>query len=504
MDAEVARLYARTAAKVAVLLKMPVGPTLVSKLYEVAREPMNSATSVDVTSLWCKVASWVAAQKMISTSDAVTGLRGMLSLPDKYEAVMLTGQEIASATQTSYATSMNDVALVERVSACLPACWVALDRTDISLAHLKAIERETRSCSPRVAQLVDEQVVPLAVEGGWTPGQTAKAARKLVIANDPEGAQRRAAAAKTEHSDVRIYHEPDGISTVAGTGEAPLVQAVFDRVNHEAAAMANAGDNRPVGIRRIHAMFNLVVNPGSGKSAGRKVETQVRMDLTTILCYDDKPCELVGYGPITAQMARELAADSTLRRLVTDPLTGDAIDLGLNAYRPSAALRRAMEAKRPTCSMPGCNRPAYSCEADHREERRDGGRTDLGNIGPLCKMHHQMKTKKRWKVDVHPDGTETWTSFFGFTYTKKPSCFPLPDPPPIDEEPPVDLADRLPDAFDPDPPREGDPLPEPPALTDEEYDEAGRALDTLDLLDISYRQWVDKHFDEMRAVGLVA
>ena len=55
----------------------------------------------------------------------------------------------------------------------------------------------------------------------------------------------------------------------------------------------------------------------------------------------------------------------------------------------------------------------------------------MTNLKPLCKMHHQLKTKKRWTVDVNPDGNEAWTSYRGFTHTKKPAWFPLPEPLPL-------------------------------------------------------------------------
>lgn len=115
-----------------------------------------------------------------------------------------------------------------------------------------------------------------------------------------------------------------------------------------------------------------------------------------------------------------------------------------------------------------------------------------------------MKTKKRWKVDQNPDGSETWTSYLGFTYTVRPRRFPLPDPPPIDDEPSIEIADRLPETFDPDPPRREEPLPDAPSLTDEQYEAMEHALDTLDAFGMSFREWCDRYYDEARATGLVA
>jgi hypothetical protein len=155
--------------------------------------------------------------------------------------------------------------------------------------------------------------------------------------------------------------------------------------------------------------------------------------------------------------------------------------------------------------MPGCSRPSIHCEIDHRFEWHEGGRTDKCNLKPLCKMHHQMKTKDRWRVDQNPDGSETWTSYLGHTHTKWPGQFDLPEPLAPEDDPPDCVIERLPQhPVDPYPPSDQIPLPEPPPLLEENYQEMSYALDTLAAMDLTFQQWVDKHYDEARATGLVA
>jgi len=48
----------------------------------------------------------------------------------------------------------------------------------------------------------------------------------------------------------------------------------------------------------------------------------LHLPLGTALGLSDAPAELAGYGPIPADLARELAADATWRRILTDPVTG--------------------------------------------------------------------------------------------------------------------------------------------------------------------------------------
>ncbi|UQE73274.1 HNH endonuclease [Gordonia sp. PP30] len=66
-------------------------------------------------------------------------------------------------------------------------------------------------------------------------------------------------------------------------------------------------------------------------------------------------------------------------------------------YRPTEALSVLVRALFGTCTVPGCEQPAWNCELDHCEEFNQicpasGGPTCLCNIGPKCKRHHLLKT----------------------------------------------------------------------------------------------------------------
>ncbi|WP_248259467.1 DUF222 domain-containing protein, partial [Georgenia sp. EYE_87] len=67
---------------------------------------------------------------------------------------------------------------------------------------------------------------------------------------------------------------------------------------------------------------------------------------------------LEGYGPITPDLARALAAGGTWRRLITDPVTGTVTHLGRSVYRPPAALQALVRARDVTCVRPACTHPA--------------------------------------------------------------------------------------------------------------------------------------------------
>jgi hypothetical protein len=76
------------------------------------------------------------------------------------------------------------------------------------------------------------------------------------------------------------------------------------------------------------------------KASAVKVELYVTVSAATLLGLSEQPGEIAGYGPITADLARELVGDATWRRLLTDPASGEAVEFGTATYRPPAALRR--------------------------------------------------------------------------------------------------------------------------------------------------------------------
>src|SRR6266511_96609 len=69
------------------------------------------------------------------------------------------------------------------------------------------------------------------------------------------------------------------------------------------------------------------------------------MPATMLMGLTEHGAELAGYGPIPAQVARELAADGTWRRLLTDPVSGHLLDYGRTTYRPPAALADFIRAR---------------------------------------------------------------------------------------------------------------------------------------------------------------
>lgn len=490
-------LFARAAVRLSELEQLPAGSLLYAGLIELQGIPLGSAAAVRASVLWAKQIAHCEARSMIPTAEAVTGA-DLLVYASGHRAIEIIGEELAALIHTSSGAAIGRVALVEQIGDTLPLGWVALDRGDLTLKHLEFLARATEVCSSRVARAVDAQLVPLAIERGWTPQLLAKRAAAAIIAIDPDGAAERAENAKAA-ADVVLYPTQDETARLEAHGDAVTLVQMMDAIDARAAQLAADGAGLPVGVRRFNALADLVL--GEPAAARPNVEVVLTMDLMTWLGLNAQPGELSGYGPISPETARELAQDAPFRRLITDPLTAHTLDLGTSRYRPSDPLRRFVEARDQTCRFPGCSRRAIRCDCDHiteadREFPAAGGPTDRANLHPLCRRHHNLKTAKLWHVDVNPDGTEVWTSPLGFTHIKRAASYPLELLQPPDDAP-AEIIDRIPES-DPDPPYPGEPLPAAPALTDAEFEQF------LDAVDRSWGNLADRAYDTLRNAGLIA
>ncbi|CNE50190.1 13e12 repeat-containing protein [Mycobacterium tuberculosis] len=92
---------------------------------------------------------------------------------------------------------------------------------------------------------------------------------------------------------------------------------------------------------------------------------------------------------------------------------------GRPGYRPSAAMRREVEARHATCVFPSCNQQSHRCDLDHTVPWRPGI-TCLCNLAPLCRHHHRLKQRPDWQlVQVWP-GLLIWVTPSGAWYIVRP------------------------------------------------------------------------------------
>jgi hypothetical protein len=239
---------------------------------------------------------------------------------------------------------------------------------------------------------------------------------------DPDGARHRYEAAVT---DRRLVVEPStsGTANLLGLDLAPhRVNAASRRINHLARSLKTTGETRTMDQLRADVYLDLLqgttTTDGNGKAAAGGVH--LSSDLDTLVGLAAHPGELGGYGPVIADIARQVAAqqqDTEWRWSITHPATGEVIHDGITQRRPSTALRRTVEARDQTCVFPGCRMPAVDCDLDHIKRWADRGATTERNLAPACRHDNLLKERHHWTYQRLPNGDYQWTTKLGHTYT---------------------------------------------------------------------------------------
>ena len=110
-------------------------------------------------------------------------------------------------------------------------------------------------------------------------------------------------------------------------------------------------------------------------------------------------CEITGVGAVPVTTARALLDDAVVSVLVKD---GDDITTVSKPTRTiPAKLRRALEARYPTCGVKSCANDRF-LEIDHVIPLADGGSTELANLWRICPHHHHLKSYFGWRVTGTP------------------------------------------------------------------------------------------------------
>jgi len=333
-----------------------------------------------------------------------------------------THREIAAIAHVSEVFAQDWLALAETVITRLPRTLAALRAGDIDLYQVRRVAEATEVLSDDMAAQVEQELIPQA--GEWSPRQLNYHLRRAVERVDPAAA---AARAKAKQGARQVIHTglADGVGLVRIQGDVEHTQLAYDRVRAIARQLKTSGDGRTVDQIAADVALDCL----AGKSFEHaKVHVWLTLPATTALGVDDKPGYLAGYGWLPAQRALELAAqqDATWQRVLTEPATGQVLDVGRRKYRIPAALRDHVQASHQTCTGPGCRRPAHTCDSDHVVPFPLGA-TSLENLGPACRPHHRAKTHGGWRVVKTGNGELVWITKHGYPFRYQPDPIAAPE-----------------------------------------------------------------------------
>jgi hypothetical protein len=169
----------------------------------------------------------------------------------------------------------------------------------------------------------------------------------------------------------------------------------------------------------------------------------LRVDLETLAGLSEAPGDLAGFGPVIADIARQVAESQTRaqwRYTVVDPDTGLPIADGTTRRRPTASQQRTVEAREHTCYFPGCRSSpvedgggaerseaegvadptgATNADLDHRTPWAEQHRTSVDGLDAGCRHDHvTVRHRLGWRHQLLPGGDHLWTSPLGHQYTR--------------------------------------------------------------------------------------
>jgi hypothetical protein len=144
---------------------------------------------------------------------------------------------------------------------------------------------------------------------------------------------------------------------------------------------------------------------GGVRPGDRRGAVTITMTLKTLTGLTDDPAVIPGWGPVLAEIARNVAlgqnATPSWQYAITDD-RGRMLHSGPIRRRPTAEATRIARLRDRTCRAPHCRRTASECDTDHRKAYASGGASDHTNLDILCRRHHRLKHEKN--LTLHPLG----------------------------------------------------------------------------------------------------
>lgn len=311
-----------------------------------------------------------------------------------------------------------------------PATATAFAAGELGLAQVQTIIEATSGAPAAVAAELERIAIERAPR--QTNAALRRSLRRLRERLHPEPLDARRASAAGER---RVCVEParDGMAWLSILMEAERAYAAKSRLDALAAPPADPVDS-PVDPRTptqraadlagdLLLSGSLSDHDAAGLTATGTVVPRILVTVPalTLLGLSDEPAELDGYGPIDGETARRLAAHApSWQRILTHPESGAFLSYGRTTYRVPADLAGYLAVRDGGCRFPGCGRRARETDIDHTIDWAHAGSTSHENLAHLCRKHHRLKHRTRWRMTQEPGGVIRWDSPAGHVLRTHP------------------------------------------------------------------------------------
>jgi len=396
--------------------------------------------------------------------------------------------EVQAALGIGAGPAVRMVHLARRLTRVLPVVLDGLSAGRLDLARATVLAVETEVLPDGLARAVADRLLGVAGAAPWeglSPRAWKGRVERAVIRADGGAARRRREQAFADRA-VRSVGIGAGMAELVVTADAAaiaLAEAVLTDLANQRPRWDASGAYLPIQARRVDAFVELFdrVNDGTGlPGVSVRRERHLGLVLHADTFFADSPAAddpgevrgLGGHHPIDPVTAREQAhallhpapdpgfaagagsrrpapvtvflVDPTggLQRLVqlgapppggwTRALLTAAVTtrlgepppaLGTESYAPTVAIAEQVRARNPRCTGYDCPRPADRCDLDH-DTPWPRGPTQVANLAPRCRRHHNHKTRRLVHTTLHPDGSVDTQTLTGINLTTRPE--PLP------------------------------------------------------------------------------
>ena len=336
--------------------------------------------------------------------------------------------ELAAATRITEREAEQLVADSAALVHELPATLDSVRSGRVSYRHASILVDEARTLPAESWPAFEAAALPEAEIR--TPGGFRQRARAMRERVHPDSVTERRRAAEESRS-VQVEPGRDGMAWL--TAHLPAEQAIgaYRRLTEMAARLDAPDDPRTLTQRRADVFADLLIDGiVSGSGVGRGVRARVLVTVPVLSLLDSSahtssaptPASLEGYGPISDDVARRLAAHApSFVRLLTHPETGTVLSVGRDRYAVPRDLKLWLRVRDETCRFPGCGRSAASADVDHTVDWQHDGATRHDNLAHLCEAHHRLKHQTAWRVNQAGGGALEWRAPSGRAYRTEPA-----------------------------------------------------------------------------------
>ena len=299
--------------------------------------------------------------------------------------------------------------LAKILRAELPETFAAFRAGRITEWKAMLVARETACLRLEDRAIVDAEMAgnPERIEA-MGDGELVAEARKLACRLDPASVAERRAAGPRQHSPL--------LPVKAGV-------AVYAVLTREADRRRAEGDTRSRGQLMADVLVDRVTGLPESTSGQPGVMVSVVVSDDVLWGDSDDAGHVDGYGPVPADLARDLALSDSdglgarwFRRVYACPASGSLVAMDSRARSMPPPIAQVLRIRDRICRTPWCDAPIR--HSDHVRAVDEDGETSERNGQGLCEACNHAKQAPGWRARPGPGIRHTveTTTPTGHTY----------------------------------------------------------------------------------------